>query len=161
MTIGFNAGRQPGRLLVAVILAAQLLGCAVPLQRPEVSLASVELVGLGMVEQRLLLKLRVANPNDVDLTIKALEFSLEVNGEPLASGASERPLRVARQTDAQLDVGAVTRLGDLLKSLRAARRAAQLSYRVHGRVDLDGYGSLPFDRSGELPHAFLERISPK
>lgn len=163
MTIGFIGRRCAGRLLATAILVAHLSGCAVPLQKPEVSVAGVELVGLGLVEQRLLLKLRIANPNDVDLTIKGLEFSLEVNDEPLAKGASEHPLRIARRAEAQLDVGAVTRLGDLLRQLRAARQsgATQLPYRVHGRADLEGYGTLPFDRSGELPLAFLERFAPR
>lgn len=164
MNSGFIGRRHLARLSAALILVAQLLlGCAVPLQKPEVSVSGVELLGFGLVEQRVLLKLRIANPNDVDLTIKSLDFALEVNGEPLARGAAKHPLRVARQAEAQLDVAAQTRLGDLLRQLRAVRQsgAAQLPYRLYGHVDLEGYGMLPFDRSGELPLAFLERFAPK
>lgn len=147
-------------LVVFVVLAA---GCAAPLQKPDVSLAGVDLIGLGLVEQRLLLKLNIRNPNDVDLPIEALSFDLEVNGRPFAKGATERPLVVPRLAEGQLEVKALTRLGDLLRQVAAARKSGseQFAYRVFGRVELAGYGSLPFDRSGQLPRAALDRFAPR
>ena len=143
------------------IVAALLTGCAGRLQKPEISLAGVELVGLGLVEQRLLLKLRISNPNDVDLPVRVLSFDLDLDGQPFAKGASEQPVIVARQSDALLEVKVVSRLGDVLKKLRAARQSGKLGYRIHGRVEIDGSGSAAFDRSGEVPLAALERFAPK
>jgi hypothetical protein len=48
-----------------------------------------------------------------------------------------------------------------LKQLRAARQNGKLAYRIHGRVEVDGSGSIAFDRSGEVPLAALERFVPK
>ena len=160
-------GCAGGRRVVAraviglAIFAALLSGCAGRLQKPEVSLAGVELVGFGLVEQRLLLKLRISNPNDVDLPVKALSFDLDLDGQPFAKGASEQPVIVARQADALLEVKVVSRLGELLKQLRAARRNGKLGYRVYGRVEVEGSGSVAFDRSGDVPLAALERFAPK
>ena len=164
MKTGF-VGR-PGQYLTwavagLALVASLLAGCAAPLQKPEVSLAGVELVGIGLVEQRLLLKLRISNPNDVDLPIKALSFDLDLDGQPFAKGASEQPVTIARQAEAQLDVKVVSRFGEVLKQLRAARQNGKLGYRVHGRVELEGSGSVAFDRSGEVPLASLERFVPK
>ena len=164
MKTGF-VGR-PGQYLTwavagLALVASLLAGCAAPLQKPEVSLAGVELVGIGLVEQRLLLKLRISNPNDVDLPVKALSFDLDLDGQPFAKGASEQPVTIARQAEAQLDVKVVSRFGEVLKQLRAARQNGKLGYRVHGRVELEGSGSVAFDRSGEVPLASLERFVPK
>ena len=164
MSIGFIAlsGRSAARWLTPLaIVAALLAGCAAPLQKPEISLAGVELVGIGLVEQRLLLELRIRNPNDVDLPVKALSFDLDLDGQPFAKGASEQPVTIARQAEAQLDVKVVSRFGEVLKQLRAARQNGKLGYRVHGRVELEGSGSVAFDRSGEVPLASLERFVPK
>ncbi len=81
-----------------------------------------------------------------------------------AKGASGQPVLVPRQADALLDVRVVSRLGDVLKPLRAARQNGKLGYRVHGRVEFDGSegsGNVAFDRSGELPLPALERFAPK
>ena len=146
------------------IAAALLAGCAAPLQKPEVSLAGVELVGIGLVEQRLLLKLNVSNPNDVDLPVKALSFDLELDGQPFANGAAEQPVTIARHAEAQLAVKVVTRLGDVIKQLKAARQNGKLGYRIHGRVELErspGPTSIAFDRSGEVALSALERFVPR
>ena len=162
--IGLSA-RPSARWLAALAIVVALLGgCATPLQKPEVSLAGVELVGIGLVEQRLLLKLNVSNPNDVDLPIKSLRFDLDLDGQPFASGVTEQPVTIARHAEAQLDVKVVSRLGDVLKQLRAARQNGKLAYRVHGRVEFersDGAAGIAFDRSGELSLAALERFVPK
>ena len=146
------------------IAAALLAGCAAPLQKPEVSLAGVELVGVGLVEQRLLLKLKISNPNDVDLPVKSLSFDLDLDGQPFAKGASEQPVTIARHAEAQLDVKVVSRLGDVLKQLNAARKNGKLGYRIHGRVEFNGSAgptSVTFDRLGEVSLAALERFVPK
>ena len=172
MSIGF-VGRPVAvatwakRIGGLAIVAALLAGCAAPLQKPEVSLVGVDLIGIGLVEQRLLLKLKIRNPNDVDLPIKALTFDIDLDGQPFAKGASEQPVTIARHAEAQLDVKVVSRLGDVLKPLRAARKNGKLGYRVHGNVELsaaegsEGSTSVAFDRSGDVPLASLERFVPK
>jgi LEA14-like dessication related protein len=167
MSIAFIGlpGWSSARWLSALAIVAALLGgCAAPLQKPEVSVAGVELLGIGLVEQRLLLKLSISNPNDVDLPIKALSFDLDLDGQPFAKGASEQPVTIARQAETQLDVKVVSRLGDVIKQLKAARQNGKLGYRIHGHVELErssGSTSIAFDRSGEVTLSALERFVPK
>ena len=162
--IGLSGWSSARRLSALAIVAALLGGCAAPLQKPEVSVAGVELLGIGLVEQRLLLKLNISNPNDVDLPVKALSFDLDLDGQPFAKGASEQPVTIARQAETQLDVKVVSRLGDVIRQLKAARQNGKLGYRIHGRVELErsaGPTSVAFDRSGEVALSALERFVPR
>ena len=161
---GQRAGASSRWLTVWTIVVALLAGCAAPLQKPEVSVAGVELLGIGLVEQRLLLKLNISNPNDVDLPVKALSFDLDLDGQPFAKGASEQPVTIARQAETQLDVKVVSRLGDVIRQLKAARQNGKLGYRIHGRVELVGLPgptSAAFDRTGELSLSAFERFVPR
>lgn len=164
---GQRAGASSRWLTVWTVVVALLAGCAAPLQKPEVSVAGVELVGIGLVEQRLLLKLSVSNPNDVDLPIAALSFAVDLDGQPFANGAAEQPVTIARHAESQLAVKVVSRLGDVLKQLKAARQNGKLAYRIHGQVELAadagfaGPRRVAFDRSGELSLSSLERFVPK
>lgn len=155
-------GLSSARWLSALAIVVALLGgCAAPLQKPEVSVAGVELLGIGLVEQRLLLKLNISNPNDVDLPVKVLSFDLDLDGQPFAKGASEQPVTIARHAEAQLDVKVMSRLGDVIRQLKAARQNGKLGYRIHGRVELEsspGPTSIAFDRSGEVSLSALERF---
>ena len=58
------------------------------LKPPKVSLEDVRPIELGLLQQRFELELRMDNPNDLDLDLEALEFDLDLNGQPLASGLS-------------------------------------------------------------------------
>jgi len=147
----------------AFFFAVCLVGCAARLQKPEIALAGVDLVGLGLVEQRFVLTLRVRNPNDVELPISALNFNLELNGRQFAKGASEKPVIVPRQGEAELEVATVSRLAAVLKPLSEARKDGRerIGYRLYGTVELERAGRFPFERSGELPLAFLGKLAPK
>lgn len=138
---------------------ALFAGCAATLNKPEVSVAGVEVVEFGVAEQTLLLKLRVVNPNDVDLEIKALTFKLEVNDRALASGESTSGLRLTPRAEATFEIRTLTRLAEIVRVLRSARRSdAPIAYRLHGAVEVDGYGRLPFERSAELPNSAFARF---
>ena len=143
--------------------ATLLAGCAPRLQKPEISLAGIDLIGLGLLEQRFVLKLRIRNPNDVDVPVNALNFDVELNARHFARGVSDKPVIIPRQGETILEVKTVSRLGDLLKPLRDAQKngRGQLGYRVFGSVDLEGFGSIPFDRSGDVPLSALEKFAPK
>jgi LEA14-like dessication related protein len=141
-------------------IAILLVGCAGLSKKPEISLAGIDLVGLGLVEQRLVLKLRIRNPNDADMPVNALNFDVELEGRHFANGISEMPLIVPRQGESTLEVKVTSRLGGVLKPLRDALKNGRnrIGYRVYGRVELEGSGSIPFERSGEVPLSALERV---
>ena len=119
---------------------------------PKVSVADVTIKGLSLFEQHLDVGLRISNPNDFDLTIEALEFELEVNGQPFASGLSHTLTRVPAAASAMLRVDTFMQSKDLIqqfKSLSPDALKDGVSYRVKGRIKTDQSSRwLSFDHTG-------------
>jgi len=154
-TIGFSL------LLILLAGCAGLSGLS---QKPEVSLAGLDLLELGLFEQRFLIKLRIENPNDVALPISGLVFDIELNGQPFARGLSDKAVTVPRMSDAILEVQATSDLGRVLRQIRELQKSGRerVDYRISGRISLEGVGSIPFERKGDLsmPLFDLPRKAP-
>lgn len=149
------------RLLMAAVALA-LAGCAglpMNMQPPEVSVADLRLLDVGLFEQRFGLRLRVLNPNDAELPIDGLSFAIELNGKPFAKGVSNQTLTVPRLSEAMLDVEAVSSLTGLLRQFGAmAKRQDRIDYRIHGTLYTGRlFGGVPFDQRGEVDFADLGR----
>lgn len=161
----FNAASLKSGLLSGLLaaLVLQLTACAVPLKRPEIGLSSIELVGIGRLEQRFVLKLTIRNPNDVDIPLNALDFDLEINGTLFAHGASQKAVLVPRQGEAPLEVITVSRLAQVLAVWRDSQKqgSERLAYRMLGSVEVEGFGRIPFERRGELPVSAFGKYVPK
>jgi len=119
---------------------------------PKLSVADVTIRSLGLYEQRLDLGLRVSNPNDFDLTIVALEFELEVNGRPFATGLSQAAIRIPATSSAVMRVDAIIQSKNLIQQFKALSPETLregVPYRIKGRVKTDrSPGWVPFDHTG-------------
>ncbi|AAZ96102.1 lipoprotein, putative [Thiobacillus denitrificans ATCC 25259] len=119
---------------------------------PEVSVAAVEVRSVGVFEQRFEILLRVTNPNAFALTIEALEFDLEVNGQPFARGLSPLPTPLGATAETEVVIEAVTRSDDLIRQLGTLARGQLkqgVPYRLRGRVKTDKSPRwLPFEHAG-------------
>jgi LEA14-like dessication related protein len=82
--------------LLAVAFLSACAGLAGLAQKPEVSVAGLNLVQFGLFEQRFALKLRIQNPNDVELPINGLNFEIEINGQPFIKGLSDKSVTIPR-----------------------------------------------------------------
>ena len=143
------------RRLWILLLSCALAACSgLPLNAvpPKLSLTSVDIKHLGLFEQHFDVGLRVANPNDFDLTIEALDFELEVNGEPFAKSQSRTGMLIPAASSTVLQIDAVTQSKDLIrqfKTLPAERLKDGVPYRIKGRVKTDRSSRwLPFDHAG-------------
>lgn len=141
--------------LRVVLLALGLAACSgLPLnaKAPKISVAEVDVRSLGLLEQRFDVGLRVANPNDFDLTLEALDFELEVNGRPFARGLSRVSTLIPAVSTTLLRVDAYTRSKHLIEQIRtlpAETLKEGVTYRIRGRVKTDRSSQwLPFDHSG-------------
>jgi LEA14-like dessication related protein len=143
------------RTLVATILLAVLLlgGCAgMEIQTPSVTVAGIEVIEAGLFEQRLAIKLRVLNPNNVEIPINGLSFEVELNGEPFAKGVSDKAVKVPRMGEAILDVTAVTGFAGIIRQIQGLSHGKidALSYRIKGRLMTGSSFGLNFDERGRL-----------
>lgn len=126
------------------------------LEPPEVQVTSLEMLAPapGALEQRFAVGLRLVNPNNRGISIDGLDFELEVNGQRLARGVTNRAFELPPLGEAETSVVVTTSVFDILRqAVQLSERLEQtLDYRLRGRLHL-GSGfvrTVPFDRSGKL-----------
>ena len=146
---------MPSRRVLLVLLLPLVLGAcalmALGLEKPEVSVAGLDLQDANFFEQKLKIKLRVANPNERDIAIDGMHFSFEVNGHEFAKGMTGESTVLPRLGETYVMVDARTSLMQMLSQLPALLDSnGKLSYRISGDVITHDYGRIPFDRKGEL-----------
>lgn len=146
------------RLALVLLPIALLTGCSdLALKKPEVQLASIQAGRTTLLEQELIVTLRVQNPNDKALQAKGLYFDLSSKGKKIASGVSNQPISIPAMGEGLVPL---TVHASLVEGLALASAALQgdkpgLEYQISGYIDgLNGWGRIPFSRSGEwkLPH---------
>lgn len=141
--------------LLALLLPLGLAACSgLPLNAaaPKVSVAEVGIRHLDLYEQHYDVGLQVTNPNGFELQIEALEFELELNGQPFARGRSRTATVIPALSGTVLRVDATTLSQNLVQqivTLRPESLRDGVPYRVRGRVKT-GRSSiwLPFDHAG-------------
>ena len=143
-----------GMLLgLALILGA----CATWLgaEAPKVTVASIEEVTGGEgLELRMLMKLRVANPNDFPIAYDGLAVKLDVQGRTVATGVSDEKGEVPRFGESLVGVRVTISLVDLarqaLRGFDGRDLTGPLTYRLEGKLHSPTFGATPFRSEGEL-----------
>jgi LEA14-like dessication related protein len=143
-------------LLAAATLAALLAaGCVLSpkLEPPSLSIASVQLTSGTLWEQRLKVRMRVHNPNERALAVKSLEYTLEVDGQPFASGVSDSSFVIPALGETEFDMSMTTNVAGTLIALlgRGSDALGQgVAYHLTGKVVLAQglLRSIPFDQTG-------------
>ena len=148
------------RLLLAMTVAVVFAGCAAlgpKLQAPDLSIASVDLVKGDLFEQRIKARMKVKNPNELELAVKGVTYTIELGGEPLGHGLSGSSFIVPAKGEAEFDMLVTVNLaGTLLKLVEKARSSGsslnQVEYRLRGQVRLErgALRTVPFDEKGVL-----------
>ncbi len=114
--------------LLTLLLFLGLGGCASwfdfdnDLPEPQVHLVKVEVVRAKLLEQKFLLHFRVDNPNDQDLTVRALEYRIHLGDILLTEGEHEHWFTIGPKRSAYFKVPIRTNLWpkvrDLVKLLK-------------------------------------------
>jgi LEA14-like dessication related protein len=144
---------MPLTRIAPACLALLLSSCAlVPkLEAPQLSIADVQVLGGDLWEQRLRVRMHVHNPNDRALPIKALEYSVEVDGQQFASGSSVASFTVPPLGDTDFDMNVTTNLATtFVKLLGRSSGGGDVGYRLVGKVSLSEgiLRTVPFDQKG-------------
>jgi LEA14-like dessication related protein len=153
-----------GALLVVLAFAVLLSGGCAGLQRSEpidVIVAGVEpLEGEGL-ELRMLVKLRIQNPNDLPLDFTGVSVQMDVQGKRFATGVSDAAGSVPRFGETIINVPVS------ISMFRVARQAVdvltseyrgKLAYEMTGRLAGPAFNSVRFQSKGEftLPAELFE-----
>ena len=134
----------------ACVCACSLM--APQFNRPNVSVVSVELRGGNLLQQNFAVKLNVQNPNDRALPVSGLHVELNVGGEQIASGVSDRAFVVPAYGESQFDmtIKANVALALLKLANKMDQHADSIDYDLTGAASLDWafLRALPFHQKG-------------
>lgn len=142
---------------------ALLSGCAGLLARPvppQVNIAAISLTDANLFEQRYHIKLRLQNPNDFDLPIDGVQFQVQLNGRPFASGMSSAPVSVPRFGTAVIEIDAISTLAEVARQLNdiVMGQTQGVRYTLTGKVHLARPAvELPFQQEGDMKLPWLEK----
>ena len=129
-------------------LTALLAACvtAQKFEPPTVSIVGLRVVSAEVWVQRLKVRLQLHNPNDRDLPVTALEYTIEIAGQSIASGSYAESFVVPAHGDAEFDTNVTANLASALSRLLTHVPSTVVPYRLAGKITLaEGLGRIPFE----------------
>ena len=150
--------RRFARWLALLIAVIGITGCSLlvrDLERPGVQLVSIAPQQIGLSGIKLLCRLRIENPNDVDIPISGGEFQLEIETLQIATGElPERfsvPALDSELVDVVVDVDTGNSFALFLNVLGGS--PDELEYALTGHIDvaLTMLGRVRLDERGTVP----------
>jgi LEA14-like dessication related protein len=123
--------------------------------RPNVTVSSIQLRSGNLLQQNFAVKLNIQNPNDRDLPVRGVHAELNVGGDQIASGVSDRSIVIPAFGEAEVDVTVTANMLLALSKLTAKlnQQADSIDYDLTGAasIDLPFLRNLPFHQTGTLP----------
>ena len=129
-------------------LMALLAGCATApkLEPPKVSIVGLKVVSAEVWVQHLKVRLQLHNPNDRDLPVTALEYTIEIAGQNVASGSYAERFVVPAHGDAEFDTNVTANLAAAVLRLLTHVPSTLVPYRLAGKITrAEGLGRIPFE----------------
>ena len=147
--------RHLASLLALTVALGTSSGCATlqgrdPLQ---VTVAGIEpLQGEGM-ELRLLVKLRVQNPNDAPVDYNGIALEMDVQGKTFATGVSDAHGSVPRFGESVIEVpvtASAFRMARQALGLMNGGTGGKISYELSGKLNGSVFSTVRFQNKGEF-----------
>ena len=142
---------------VVYLVAAILLSACAALQRTDplqVTVAGIEpMQGQGM-ELRMLVKLRIQNPNDAPIEYDGVSLKLDVQGKTFATGVSDESGSVPRFGESVISVpvttSAMRMVGQALGMMGEKKKIEKINYSLTGKLNGPAFSSVRFETTGDL-----------
>ena len=141
-------------LIITTFALLMLSGCiSTKLEAPKLSIVNVGMVSADIFSQQFRIRLHVQNPNDRELSIKAIEYELFLQGDSFAEGISDQPFVVPAFGEAEFDTVVSTNfmssVGRLLSKLDS-NDGGKVHYAITGKVHLSKglLRKVPFSEQG-------------
>ncbi len=138
--------------IIFLVSCQSVTSLTVQPEAPEVLLVNIKPLDTTIFEQRLQVDLRIRNPNDFDLEVTGLDFTLHLNDKRLARGMSNKASTIPRLGDSVLSVETTTSTLDVMRQLLNFRQDQDVTYQIEGVLHSKGT-RLPFDNSGVIIEA--------
>jgi LEA14-like dessication related protein len=141
-------------LVLATLLA--LAACATfgpKLETPTVSVVALQMTSGDMFSQRFRVRVKVQNPNDLEVPVESIEYTMFLMGDRFGKGTTDQPFVLPARGEAEFDMmlttDFVSALGRLVSRMGGGK-LENVEYEVNGKLHLDkGFvRTIPFDRKG-------------
>lgn len=140
------------KALCIALVALALPGCSLftpKLEKPTLSVSSVQLLKSDLWHQELKVRMRVQNPNPRALPVKGITYVLALDGQEFAHGAAAESFIVPALGEAEFDMSVSANMASMLIKL-LGQGGNQVEYQISGRISLSAglLRSLSFDNRG-------------
>jgi len=165
--------RQMYGKLILIGLVVLLAGCAGvhgPVEKPEVTLADMQVVDIKPFEAVVRISLRVMNPNDFALPVDGVRCDLKIDGKHFATGIGNEHTEIPAYGMGLVPVTVYASTIKMFSSVLAMLQGMSndqgapepIHYELNGTIRLgSGFGrSIPFQNKGELDLDLLQQ-TPK
>lgn len=135
-------------LLILLLCTA---ACAAKFERPNLTVVGIDMKSGNLLQQTFLVKFQIQNPNDRELPVSGLHAELNVGGEQIASGVSNRAFVVPAHGQSEFDMTITANMALAMLKL-ANQHADSIDYEVTGATSLDlpFLRNLPFHQNGSF-----------
>ena len=147
--------RRAACLLLAVGLLAGCAGLGTKLESPKVSILGVQTLTTDMFAQKFKVRLKVENPNDLELKVTGLEYQILLMGDSFAEGNSTDRFLLPAKGEAEFDMNVTTNfvssLGRLISRVGGGK-LENVDYEIVGTVYVDKgmLKKIPFSNKGKV-----------
>jgi len=146
------------RLTAIGALAVLLVGCKTlgpDLQAPSLSLVGVQVLSTDMFAQKFKVRVRVENPNDLELPVRGLEYQIILMGDSFAEGTSNDAFVLPALGEAEFDMTVTTNFMSSFARLLSRMGGGKLEdveYEIVGKVFVDKgmLRKIPFSHRGTV-----------
>jgi LEA14-like dessication related protein len=149
--------RLPVRALllacVAVLAACASLGPK--LVTPTLSLVGVQIMSTDMFAQKFKVRVKVENPNDIEVPVSGIEYTIFLAGDAFAEGASDYSFVLPALGEAEFDMtistNFVSSFGRLVSRMGGSK-LEDVDYEINGKLILQKglVRKIPFDHKGTV-----------
>ncbi len=144
------------KIILPLLVVAVFVGCAGIgrfSEAPYITLSNINLLNMGVFEQRYRIMMRIQNPSDVEIPIKGMSYQIFINEQDFARGVSNKSVIIPEFGEEVVEIDATSDLTSMLRQFQELMTGGiqKVSYRLTGKAKLaNRIRRLPFEYKGEL-----------
>lgn len=145
------------RLLLISLLLFIMSGCAELAKKsvvyPNVSLAGLQILNMGLFEQNYEIQLKIDNPNAFALPLTKLDYDLVLNGTEFANGVSKQAITVPANGSETVTMQVSSNFASLVDQARsfASGTSRQFDYGLTGNLFFSEWlPQMAYEYSGQV-----------
>jgi LEA14-like dessication related protein len=146
-------------LILFLTSCSSLVGGSGSMSQPEIKKPTIDLVGIKLgkisfLKQKLVVRLKILNPNDIEIPVASLNFALNLEKMDTAKGQLAERLVVPAQGEQEFDVIVDTSIFKISRPVAKflKHRSKTLDYHMLGKVSIDMLfaGNFEFAQKGTI-----------